>query len=306
MDGSSGLGDLPEEGITSTIWAASGIDSQPKNGGQPTQQVEATPKDSAAISHPALSADNVSSFPRFRSLPGELQNRIWDLTIEPRRVVVHCQSFKGSDNTPPDSSSSDETTERHLSWSSSAAIPPSLQATRSSRSWLQGRGRYAKAFVSNPPTDLTPEKPTYVWVNFTIDTISLDTDALMLAPPEDVERICRLDVVPDPEVASRPQDDRHSHKMLAIGQGFMSAPHKFGALRWLRFSVDEEHLPAKLVWRWEAVKAIGYVYEKMGPVAAARLEITVAGRGGKAAVYAYSHGRKRLWRKRDWSRPRRT
>lgn len=81
------------------------------------------------------------TFHPFPRLPLELRQRIWELGIEPRKVVVGRSRFLRCPRSPP---------------------PPLLHACAESRSYLQKY--YRKAFVYGNPS-------RYSWVNFDNDTI---------------------------------------------------------------------------------------------------------------------------------------
>lgn len=87
------------------------------------------------------------TFHHFTSLPLELRQRIWELTIQPRRVPVGDFSYSSYSPAPPP-----------------PPVPPpgALQACVESRSHLARY--YVKAFVTESP-------PRYTWINFDIDTI---------------------------------------------------------------------------------------------------------------------------------------
>ncbi|KAK1831519.1 hypothetical protein QBC39DRAFT_371908 [Podospora conica] len=99
----------------------------------------------------------MTTFHLFPNLPGELRNAIWELTPEPREVIVqgHNQAISHS--------GSNRKTRTVVRFTSSTPTLGALQACRESRHLLSA-GHYARAFGN-------AISPHYVWVAFALDTI---------------------------------------------------------------------------------------------------------------------------------------
>ncbi|KAH6685444.1 hypothetical protein F5X68DRAFT_210161 [Plectosphaerella plurivora] len=127
-----------------------------------------------------------NTFHCFAQLPLELRQRIWELSIEPRRVRVggfsHSVYYTKTPSFPP------------------SPPPPTLQVCAESRDYIQRY--YNKAFVKGSP-------PRYTWVNFDMDTICMRDSSfpdfpaelalikhLALEIPWDDEFFVRLVIVP--------------------------------------------------------------------------------------------------------------
>ncbi|KAH7354240.1 hypothetical protein B0T11DRAFT_321026 [Plectosphaerella cucumerina] len=109
-------------------------------------------------------------FHHFTLLPFELRQHIWELSIEPRRVVVRPRGVTF------------ETKEERMWYGGvDPCLPPltmapgSLHACTESRSYLLRY--YTKAFLRD-------SAPFYIWVNFDIDTICVIDQGLVGFPEE--------------------------------------------------------------------------------------------------------------------------
>ncbi|KAJ4305955.1 hypothetical protein N0V88_000745 [Collariella sp. IMI 366227] len=107
------------------------------------------------------------AFHVFPRLPLELRQRIWELSIEPRDVIIVASHYKGPDlhSTPP---------------------PPLLLACAESRAYI--KKFYTRAFIKdwrNPS-----EARKHLWINFDIDDLKMmDTDFLYFSAIPLIQRL---------------------------------------------------------------------------------------------------------------------
>ncbi|KAL2126599.1 hypothetical protein VTI74DRAFT_564 [Chaetomium olivicolor] len=98
----------------------------------------------------AMSEPTFHPFPR---LPLELRQKIWELSVEPREVVIRCSKidFEDRQPTPP---------------------PPLLLACAESRSYI--RRFYTRAFLQDDQDPHNPSVPSkHYWINFDIDEVCM-------------------------------------------------------------------------------------------------------------------------------------
>lgn len=130
-------------------------------------------------------------FHPFPLLAPELRNRIWELTIEPREVVIDIEVRNATQ--PTEKRGYDGYT------------PAVLHACTESRSLLTAAPFYIKAF--QPFYTKRGEKPLrYIWVNFTVDTINAGTQRYEKLEEFIVERPLTRRLIIQPEDCQNAED----------------------------------------------------------------------------------------------------